>query len=720
MKKKQYNVFNSYVIRTPLLPFAARNSTLEYLDKSYFKEALYIASPELYEEKHKKSVIANDSKLFISINKYLSRCSFRCTPFGLFAGCSVGRWGDSTEIELASIEQYNKCTRLDMNYVCALIQTIEKDFSIRHIVKYFINDSVYEIADKIRYVECLYKGTKRFHNLVSVDKDYYLEKVFSRAKDGATITEMVNVIIDEDITEVDATNFIYELIDSQLIVSQLQPAITGEDQLNKLINSLKEIDEDKYLPQLIRISEIIKIIDNDPIGSSEYKYNDIINIIKMIGVPFEKKHLLQTDMFKPVHRALLSDLLIEEINDLISFFILTTHSLKETNVTRFTKAFYERYEDQDIPLAVALDNELGLGYPIKEGQAMDISAIIDDLIIGTNVMQEQLGVSKIDIVLLRKYIEAIQNKDKIVKLNKSDFKDINVNYDDLPQTISLFCNILKDKNGLIIFPRSFGGPNAARLLGRFSHISSDVNDLVADILKKDQDLNPDVIIAEISHIPESKIGNVTHRSTIYDYEIHYMVRPGVDLHHQIDISDLMLSIRDGRIVITSKSLGKDIIPRLTNAHNYSYNSMPIYRFLCEMQSQGIRGNLECCWGSIFQHLDYLPRLQYKNHILAREQWIINTSEIREFYDLDNAQLMNRVKALQNKYNLPNEVLIINDDNEMYVDLTTLSNVQIMLSIVKLKSKFILTETLFDINNLIVKGPEGLYTNEFIIPLYKTN
>lgn len=91
------------------------------------KEAVYIASSDLYKELEKlfsSKVKDEDRKngIEISFMKYLSRMSTRCTPFGLFATSSVGNIGEVTQFSLD--DEISRCTRLDMYYLCALVQTI--------------------------------------------------------------------------------------------------------------------------------------------------------------------------------------------------------------------------------------------------------------------------------------------------------------------------------------------------------------------------------------------------------------------------------------------------------------------------------------------------------------------------------------------------------------------------------------------------------------------
>lgn len=48
-------------------------------------------------------------------------------------------------------------------------------------------------------------------------------------------------------------------------------------------------------------------------------------------------------------------------------------------------------------------------------------------------------------------------------------------------------------------------------LGRFCHIDESIMALVKEIADFEQRQTPDVIFAEISHLPESRIGNIASR-----------------------------------------------------------------------------------------------------------------------------------------------------------------------------------------------------------------
>ena len=226
---------NKLIVRTPSLPFnddISEEFLKQILSNLVFAEALYLASPVLFQEamNWKDGKITNPKKLLkipLSLGKYYIRMCSRCTPFGLFAGCGVIEWSDKNNLELSS--ESKRKTRLDMHYAGALAQKLSEIPAIKYSLKYTLNSSIYRIGEEIRYIEYSYIDGQRKHQISSIIWSDYIQLVLDLCKTGAKIQEIVLHLIEDDISEEQATFFVEQLIDSQLLVSELEPSITGEE-----------------------------------------------------------------------------------------------------------------------------------------------------------------------------------------------------------------------------------------------------------------------------------------------------------------------------------------------------------------------------------------------------------------------------------------------------------------------------------------------------------
>lgn len=108
----KYNYFETFVFRTPFFSYDELEHFENRENDAVFKEMLQTASPDLYDSVNKDE--KTDRALFSSY-RYFQRACTRCTPFGLFAGCSVGAVGEQTDVLLSDINEYRRKTRLDMN-----------------------------------------------------------------------------------------------------------------------------------------------------------------------------------------------------------------------------------------------------------------------------------------------------------------------------------------------------------------------------------------------------------------------------------------------------------------------------------------------------------------------------------------------------------------------------------------------------------------------------
>lgn len=708
-----YKPFNTFLFRTPYFPFSAIADFEKMYNSPIFKEMLQISSPDLCE-----SVNKGEDNAKFSAYRYYQRSCTRPTPFGLFAGCSIGTIGSGfTKIQLLKQKEYKRITRLDMNYICALTKQIERDIAIREHLYYFPNSSIYSIGNHLRYVMYHYKKSRRIHQIKQTENTAYIQKVLILSARGALFIELAKALVDNEITIDESTEFIHKLIDAQILVSELEPAVTNVKPLTHLISNLKRLDitSRQTTDNLSEVDTLINSINLQPIGDSVDIYRSIITKIEKTETEVDNKYLFQTDLFKPVEHATVSHIILKEIQKVISFLNKITPPSPQTNLSRFKENFVERYEDREMPLSFVLDNESGIGY--ADNTSGDISPLLDGLVLPQRASKSNLPQSPIHSIILQKYQQSLQRS---IELTDEDLKGIEAGWDDMPPTISVLCEILQDnEQGHLCYIKSVGGMSATSLLGRFCHLDEQILNHTIAITEKEAQMQPDVIFAEIVHLPESRIGNIMLRPILRSYEITYLAKAGVSVDFEIRPDDLYISIRNNRIRLRSKRLNKEIIPRMSNAHNYSgQNPMPIYHFLCDMQHQGERTGLWFQWDNAASKLNYLPRVVYKNCILAQARWTVREKEVNIFTGIkDNNELLLKIKDWQANRNIPNKVLLSDGDNELYIDMNNPLSIRAWLSAVKKRQIFFLEEFLFNSKTAVCYSPEGVFTNEFIFAFY---
>jgi hypothetical protein len=710
--------FPHIVFRTPCSPLDI--TLIEQLfTTSIFNEALFLASPDLYVEKIKteQKGIKYGQKLIMSLFKYASRAMTRSTPFGLFAGCSMATVGEHMNVIIQNQPNYQRCTRLDMHYICALVQNLENNKAIRRQLLYYPNDSLYEFGGRLRYVEYHYHKTNRVHNLSGIDASEYVQRILIVARQGVSIDQLAQMVTDDEVSLDEAIEFIHELIDNQILKSELEVGVTGVNLIDELINRLKQIasiDELKQTLQNIRC--LLSKIDHSSIGTTIPVYEEIITEIKKMGVEYEPRFLFQTDLYKPAKQAVISQTILQNIVDGLNFLNKITITSQVTDLSKFKEAFTTRYEEQEILLMEAMDKELGIGYPVGQNDG-DQSLLVDGITVPTIYNINSKTLDEWSILLLKKYVIALQEKKTCIVLTDKDVKGGKSNWGNFPPTFSCVCELINDHD---IYMNQAGGNSAANLLGRFCHLNKDIETHVKTITMHEQKANPDAIYAEIVHMPESR-GNVLFRPILREYEIPYLCRVGVDNDHIIPLSDLTISIRNKRLVLRSKKLNKEIIPRLSTAHNYRYNNaMPVYRFLCDMQHAVGRSGIMFSWGAIAEIFDYLPRVVYKNCILSYAHWVIKNETIQVWAKITDDVIINSITQYRRTQNIPEKVVIPDADNKLFIDFTNLLSVHIFLDIGKKRNGIVIEEFLFDEKQAVVKDEEGnVFCNEFIVSFYKT-
>ncbi|KAF2514897.1 lantibiotic dehydratase family protein [Flavobacterium foetidum] len=722
--------FDDYVLRTPLFPLSlyldtVENYSIEKAKRHYqnplVREAINLASPDLKRELDKwvkidsNLAVKKAIKLELTFLKYLARMSSRCTPFGLFSGCSMGRIADETRIILEDSESFRRFTQFDMQFSILLLQEFSRKKEVMPHLKFYPNNSIYKIGDFYRYIEYKSIETKREHSISALKKSATLMALLNVARQGMTIQEMVAFLSDDEDEKQEAQKYILKLIDFQFLVSELDAVCTGNNDWDRILGVLKKIPEqekeyrilEKTLRQLCSLDEKLVPFENT--------YQEIKNNIKQIGLDFNEKYLFQADLNVSTTVNTLNKNISQKVLQAIEFLNGIQTKQKFKNQENFKKAFIQRYEGRTMPLTTVLDTEIGIGY-LQNHDMKDTHEILEFLSVKPkeNDSKNEFWTSY-DLVLQKKMHECILKGGTEIILNEKDFPNFSSDFSNAPATFSVIFEVL-DQEKVVI--ESSGDISAAKLLGRFCNGNLAIDKLTREIIQKEKVFYEDQIMAEVVHIPESRTGNILRRPVLRKYEISYLAKSGVVQNDTISLDDLWVSVENDTIMLISKRHNKKIIPCLSNAHNFSNNSLPLYHFLCDLQSQHLKPIYSFDWGVLKNHYAFFPRVTYHHTILSKAKWIVKREEIISFFRLNDKPLTEEFLNWRSQRNIPRYVNWVNYDNTLLFDLQTQIGVDLFLNSVKNRQEIVLEEFLFAKNSVVQNENENSYCNQFILSFYR--
>lgn len=720
-----YTAFNNFIFRTTVLPSNAILSEIK--NTSVFKEAIYLASKDFYNTIYNQdSTSKTSSKTHYTLSKYFNRMTTRCTPFGIFAGVGIGTIAQESIIKFKKPTPFRTYTRLDMEYIYSISQYLAIKY--RKDLLYFPNTTLYKVFDRFRYVEYSIQMSKRKYRLSEIDISKYITDILSVIEKGMEYGNIDTLIRSWGFTDTESLDFLNELIDNQIIVSEFELSLTNQDILQSLISKIEQLDPTSEMVKYLSTTQSqLKRIDEQKIGRDINGYLDIENTLSEIGIGYDKKNIFQSDTFIEAQSASLDETLSASIVNLLPILDKLTCNIENQSLNRFKDEFYKRYENEEVPLTTVLDPDIGLGFGVKVPGNISINSVIENLnfLDSSSFLPATNNNQALENFLITKYHSFLENHTSEILLEEEEIKSLHVTKAmKLPATIYALFEIhkdVKDDNDIIISMGACGGSSAGNLISRFGHLDKGIGKLIQEIKDKEKTFleNDNTILAEIIHLPEDRVGNVLLRPATYDYEIPYLAKSSFGSQQIIPITDLWVSLKgDRKIVLRSKRLNKYVIPRLTSAHHFSNDSLPIYHFLCMLQFQDTKSQIGFSWGNYFKNIEFLPRVRFKNVILSQATWKITELDIKGIIDESNDQYVIWAKNLKLKKNIPDKVVLVQGDNKMLIDFTDQHSLILLKSLTK-ELPFQLEEYLFGQYDSFIKDGTKNYNNQIIMAFYKS-
>jgi thiopeptide-type bacteriocin biosynthesis protein len=689
------------------------------------REAIYVASASLH-VRLAKWLEAPDSKegrkVEQALVRYLGRMCTRCTPFGLFAGFGLVAVDDTTHLEGLGTTHARRRIRLDMGYLVAIAEALEGDAALRDRLRFRANATMYEVAGRLHVPALVRHATgrapERHYELLAVEIDEHVQKVRAHAVTGRTRDELVGVLCADETGEAEAHAYIDELICARVLESTLEPTLTGAGALEGLVAQLREVDASH--PAIATLSEVSKALDTfaqAPLGATSVDYDQIAHTLA--GLPVRSEQPFQVDLALSPHARLGRDDVAEIERGVHVLHVLTPH---DDLFSGFRAAFVERYEQREVPLVEVLDDEVGIGYRDQASYAREPAPLLDGLGLRapSALVKAPPSTAERDRLLLEKLEAAWRSGENSIELRDADLSRFDrTRLPPLPDSLAACVSLLRRDGETLVHLHHWSGPSAARLLGRFAAWSPELAERVRDHLRREEAFRPDAIYAELVHMPDmSRAANVLLRPVLRAHEIAFCGRSGLEhtgaVESLISVHDLTVSVQGPRVVLRSRRFGKEVLPRLSSAHNFAGRQMTMYRFLANLQQQGVAGHGYFSWGA-FASARALPRVTSGRLILAPARFTLSAAEISALRRGSSFERMGYLARLRAELRLPRYVGLEDGDNVLPIDLGNSITVDAFVGALAGRESATLIELFLEEPTLLGTGERGKYSSEFIVP-----
>ncbi|MCS4165180.1 lantibiotic dehydratase [Sphingobacterium sp. BIGb0116] len=571
--------------------------------------------------------------------KYFNRAKYRCTPYGSFAAVGIVDIVHSG----GSDNMLEKERVLHELINWPEIASLSNEAEIERL-QLFANSTYYTADRFIRYV----KRVGEAFELSEIGYDPIINKILQALQYPRFYKELIKIIPE-------AESYIRPLIDCGLIITEKEPNMIGTDYFSRI--GYKPAQKIKY--------QISEVVDPDLQVPASYFRNipDLINILK-------------------------SSLIGSSINP---------------NMVSFIERYNRRFDRQTIPLMVAIDPDIGVGYGNFYNNS--VSNIIQEL-----QLEEEAKLENPVEQYLRSALEKV-GIDETIRLDDLKGLPVDPQGPTLANSVALFCTL---NEGKLYFDR-IGGHSFTQLAGRFTLTCDGIRDLCQRVTQIEEESNPDVLFFDISYNAELNVDNVNRRAKLYNQELNILNFPGRD--KPITIDDLFITISGSEVILRSKRLGKRLIPRMASAYNYRRAKLPVFRFLYDLSFHGLIGDLSFNFPALVTGRKYYPQVEFRNIILSLPKLKISKSEI---IIKDSRNPTEILKDHVTQYGIGPIVKIPRNEESIVFDLNcSIQGAMLVQEIVKAGSVF-LENVKITQNPLIRDKDNNAFNNQFSIPLVHTN
>ena len=710
--KAPYHFFDDVVIRfsalasTTVLEASGEKDLIKLFEEN--KTAIYLASPDLYDVLLKLDSLDGKKRsgALNSLHRYLLRMGTRPTPFGLFSALGTGRWHEETN---ACITQTPKAVlSLDYRVLNGLFAWVSADAEVTDKLRYFINDT---LCVRSPHVQLIRKAGADY--AVSLfDKDEGLDAVIDFVgADGKRLEEICQCLVDLGAAREDAQHYLSAMVDGQILVSELQLPIRKKDAFVFLLQvvQLMKLNDIRVESVLQEIHSEVRTINRDQAFTIDRLEQLRQRIVTLMPSLSNEKNFFKVDLFAEGESLLIGRHLQKDVMDALNIMSRVGFGTLIQDLDNFREAFLKKYDTAMVPLMDLFGPDTIIDY--SPDLTERTSPLIDDLPFPHEGVMTVRSAKERQLYQL--VLDALLEGKKEIVLDE-DFNAGDSGFESFGNTLAV--GIRTTTTSAVYL--EFIGSNGASVINRFSYANATVENIIRYVSDYENEAASERIVAEINHLPDLKAANVIYSTPMKKYCIPLLDNPLPDHTTVIPISDLLVGVRNDRVVIYSQSLSKEVMPQFTNALSSRISRLPLFRFLSDVGYQYRKG-YTFSWQRVagVSALPFVPRLRYKNVVLAPALWKISWSRFAA--KAEGKQNEEVIDFIRMTLNLPRYVSLADAErNDLVLDLENKLSASLLLRELKKEEEIVVHEYLFIYDRLVTNESGHTHGSQIITFLKK--
>ena len=664
-----YRALDYFAVRVPLLPVEAyRGLGLWLAGEEQVRRALAVGSVTLFDALTRTSPEDGRRRdVDRSILRYLIRMSTRPTPFGLFAGVALGRWGDRTDLQLASAP-FRQRTRPDMGWLMPLVIKLESIPAVRRRLRLVTNPAAYIRAGRVFLAERVSRGEAGVPPAVSIRASAVVRRALLTAREPVSYASLASTLLagTPGASPARVEKLLTELWAQTLLLTDLRPPLTGPSPARYVVERLADIRAAASLRAgLESILRAIAAWDENPEEGGANRYRALVT--QAAGIGDVKGSPFQVDATVELTGRTISRLVADEAARAAELLLrMSPLPRGPSQIAAYRRSFEQRYGlYQEVPLLELLDPDFGLGPPPGyTGPSRSVPGMSQATSPRRNQALSDLATT------------ALRERTLCVELDEQTLKQLETSPGSVRpvESLDLFVSVaaasreaLDAGQFQVVLGPNVGGMSAGRTLGRFADLVEGARGALEGAARIEERHAPEKLWVDLAYQPRQfRQGNVAIRPNVRRHQITLGVMSGGDSVRTVPLDELVVGIRDGTFYVRWPAVDRDLV--ITGGHMLNYLRAPaVCRFLADVSRDGYCQLAGFSWGPMAS-LPFLPRVRVGRIVLALARWRLTRASAGELVAANPPAFPGALERWRTLWQVPRHVYLSAGDHRLLLDL----------------------------------------------------